>query len=126
MKKMRKPLVYICGPYRIPDPVTNTAEAMQVGRQVRDDLDCVVCIPHLSLFEHLQKDGSDEYWLRVTMEQMRCCDAVYRYSKRFSSGADAEVAEAAKRGIPVFTSLPKLAAFIQKWKSRYERTVPAE
>lgn len=110
-----KPLVYLCGPYRLPDPVSNTAEAMERGREVYDVTGAPVLIPHLSLFQHLQRSDTDDYWLAYTMDQMRCCDAVYRFSNRFSSGSDAEEAEAIRLGIPVFKSLPALAEWVSQW-----------
>lgn len=112
-----KPLIYICGPYRVPDPVTNTAKAMEAGRFVRDEFRVPVIIPHLSLFEHLQRDGSDQYWLDATMDLMLCCDAVYRINRSFSSGSDAECQRAEAEGIPVFYSLTELAAWIPFWKA---------
>lgn len=113
---MRKPLIYICGPFRRPSPMHNTAAAMRVGKLLRDELDVVPLIPHLSLFEDIQESCSDEYWLAATMDQMRCCDAVFRFSDAFSTGADAEVAEAERLGIPVFTALSALAVWVNEWK----------
>lgn len=116
---MRKPLIYICAPYRIPDPVSNTHDAIRTAFVVRDLLGAVPFTPHLSLFEDFHTSKTPEYWLDATMDQMRCCDAVYRFSMKFSTGADAEEAEAKRLGIPVFKSLPKLAEWVQKWKASH-------
>lgn len=120
----RKPWVYVCGPFRRPSPSRNTAIAMRIGKQVRDDLGVVVCIPHLSLFEDIQEACSDDYWLDATMDQMRCCDAVYRYSNDFSEGADAEVLEAERLNIPVFRTLPALAEWVNQWKAEHAHVSP--
>ena len=115
-----KPLIYIAGAYRVPDPVANTAEAMERGRQVYDVIGVPVMIPHLSLFQHLQRYGTDQYWLDYTMHQMRACDAVFRISNRFSAGSDAEEAEAVRMGIPVFHSMAPLAEWCKHWGEKRE------
>ena len=113
----RKPLIYLAGPYRIPDPVSNTAESVRIGFMVRDDLGAVPIIPHLSMFEDFHSSRTPEYWLDATMDQMRGCDAVYRFNRMYSTGADAEVAEAIRLGIPVFYELAELAVWIGKWEA---------
>lgn len=113
---VRKPLIYICAPYRIPDPVSNTHDAIRTAFVIRDLLGAVPLTPHLSLFEDFHTSKTPEYWLDATMDQMRCCDAVYRFNMKFSAGADAEEAEAKRLGIPVFKTLPKLATWVQQWK----------
>lgn len=116
---MRKPMVYVAGPYRKPDPVSNTHNAIFVGQMLRDAYDVVDVVPHLSMFEHLVRPYLDEqYWLDVTLDRMRCCDAVYRLSG-YSTGSDAEVAEAERMGIPVFLEgdLDQLRDWAEKWKA---------
>ena len=116
----RKPLIYVCGAYRVPSPTTNTAAAIRVGFIVRDDIGAVPCIPHLSLIEDLHTSRTDQYWLDATMDQMRCCDAVFRFNKSFSSGADAEEREAVRLGIPVFHEFATLADWVKQWKEQHD------
>jgi hypothetical protein len=116
----RKPQVYVCGPYRIPSPTTNTHRAVEAGRIVRDLVGAVPSIPHLSLMEDAILPETDQYWLNATLDQMRCCDAVYRFTQDYSVGADAEVAEAERIGLPVFTTLPTLTSWVKQWEQHAE------
>lgn len=97
-----KPLIYVAAPYRIPDPVVNTRNAVLFGQHLRERYDVVPMVPHLSLLENMLSPRSDDYWLRITMDQMRCCAGVFRMPG-FSQGSDAEVTEATRLGIPVFS-----------------------
>lgn len=111
-----KPRIYCAGPYRHPDPLSNARHAIAVGSQIRDSLGVIDDVPHLSLLEDMMFPRPPEYWLDVTMERMRRCDAVYRYSMRFSPGSDAEIAEAERLGIPCFFDMEKLAQWVKEWK----------
>lgn len=116
-----KPLIYVAGPFRKPDPIINAAAAVDFANNLRDDLGVSVIIPHLSLFEHFQRPRPDQYWLDVTLELLRCCDAMYRIPG-FSTGSDAEEAEAITAGIPVFHSTPALAEWVANWREAYDRS----
>lgn len=116
----RKPLVYVAGPYRVPDPVTNTRRAITAGKAVRDWVGAVPFIPHLSLLEDLVASETPEYYLAATMDQLRCCDAVYRFTSDYSLGSDAEEAEAITLGIPVFKSLAPLAEWVKHFGDKHE------
>lgn len=112
----RKPLVYIAGPYRAPNPVHNTRNAVQIAQTFRDKLDIVVCIPHLSMLEDQMHPKPENYWLRTTLDQMRVCDAVFRIAGE-SVGSDAEVAEAVRLGIPVLRNAFELAQWVSAWRN---------
>lgn len=116
-----KPLIYVAGPFRKPDPVVNAAAAVDIATTIRDDLGVSVIIPHLSLFEHFQRPRPDQYWLDVTLDLLRVCDAMYRIAG-YSAGSDLEEAEAISCGIPVFHSRAALAEWAEHWK---EQHVPA-
>lgn len=115
-----KPLVYIAGPFKRPDPIANTALAVDAGTNIRDELGVSVLIPHLSLFEHFQRPRPGQYWLDTTLELLRCCDVMFRLPG-FSAGADAEEAEAILSGIPVFRTLPALAEWANNWKAEHDK-----
>lgn len=114
-----KPLVYVAGPYRRPDPTRNTSRACRVGQALRDDLSVVPIIPHLNLIEHMVSPRADQYWLDATMDMLRHCHAVYRI-EGYSEGADAEVIEAERLKIPVFYSQAKLAEWLNQWKAEHD------
>jgi hypothetical protein len=111
-----KPWVYIAGPYRRPNCAINASRAICVGHELRSMLGVVVIVPHLSILEDMICPEDDQYWLDVTMDMMRGCDAVFRMPGE-SEGSDAEVAEATRLGIPVFTHRAALAEWTQNWSS---------
>lgn len=96
-------IVYIAGPFRAPTPYgikLNVDRAEHYASQVAQlgiGFDC----PHLNSCHFQDLSGTDDtFWLEMTLEKMRRCDAVLRIPGR-SSGADAEVREAEERRIPV-------------------------
>ena len=101
-----KPLVYVAGPYTKPDPVENINTAIRYADQVLD-VGAVPVIPHLSGFWHLVSPKPYEQWLEIDLDYLYRCDVVFRFPGE-SSGADAEVVEAERRGIPVVYSLSEL------------------
>jgi hypothetical protein len=102
-----KPLVYVAGPYSSPDPVENMNRAIKIATGMRTDGVVNVILPHLTGLWHLVDPAPYEDWLDYDLEIMDRCDAVYRFAGK-SSGADAEVAAAHERCIPVFHDLPQL------------------
>lgn len=107
---MRKPLVYIAGPYTNPDPVENIHRAIKIADGLLDC--CTPLIPHLTGTWHMVSPKPYDEWLALDLEYMARCDIVYRYEGA-SSGADAEVAEARKQGIPVVFSEEELRKVIE-------------
>lgn len=105
----RRIRVYICGPYSRPDPCINTHQAMKVWDDLTDMGFAAFC-PHLSHFQHTMTPRPYEEWLRIDLEWVRACDAVYRFPGE-SAGADKEVIFARELGIPVFFSVRALAAW---------------
>lgn len=101
-------LVYIAGPYSRPDPCENTHKAVAAANEVWD-AGLIPVVPHLTHFWHTMTPKPYEQWLAYDLEIMRRCDAVLRIPGE-SSGADAEVAEADRLGIPVFLSMEGLLA----------------
>lgn len=109
----RKPLVYIAAKYRGTE-IHNIRRAIVTARHIRRRMPVVTLIPHLSGLEDLVMPESQEYWLAETMDQMLCCDAVYRMEGD-SEGADAEVATAMTHGIPVFFDVFELEKWVKTW-----------
>src|SRR5688572_1208750 len=95
--------VYLAGPYTKPDPVVNTREAILWGAYLRDAYNVRVFVPHFTHFEHLLAPKPYEHWLKIDLDWLPLCDVLYRMPGE-SSGADAEVIEAEKQGIPVVYS----------------------
>ena len=105
-----KPLkVYIAAPFRRPDPIVNTNAAIKTASELSSRGLIPFC-PHLSLAWHLVDPHPDEFWLEYDMHWLRVCDVVLRLGGE-SVGADAEVAEAKRLGIPVFMGLAELYTY---------------
>lgn len=101
--------IYIAGPYTNPDPCVNTNRAIGYSMRIVR-LGLIPFIPHLTHFWHTMSPQPYEFWLAYDMEWLRVCHAVLRFPGA-SSGADKEVAEAQRLGIPVFDSIESLAAY---------------
>ena len=101
--------VYIAGPYSKPDPCVNTRAAILAGERAWA-AGFVPFVPHLTHLWHTVSPRPYEDWLAYDLHWLRCCDAVWRLPGE-SGGADEEVAEAARLGIPVFLSFEALAAW---------------
>lgn len=106
---VKKPVVYIAGPYTNPDPVENMHRAVKIADSLLDV--CVPLVPHLTGTWHMISPKPYEVWLELDIAHMERCDAVYRYPGA-SSGADGEVAHAEKIGMPVFFSEDDLRAWV--------------
>ncbi len=102
--------VYVAGPYRHPDPVSNTHRAIVVGNQIIE-LGHAPYVPHLTMFQHLQHPREERVWLELDLVWLRQCNVVYRMPDE-SAGADAEVAEANRLDIPVFFDWAALEDFL--------------
>lgn len=105
------PVVYIAGPYTVPEPVTNVHNAVMVAEQV---MSCgfVPLVPHLSMLWQAIVPHDYEFWLKLDMALLARCDALLRIPGP-STGADREVAFAHAHGIPIFTSVEDL---VVHWK----------
>ena len=103
----RRTRVYIAGPYTRPDPCVNTNRAMAAW-DLLWGLGFAPFCPHWSHYQHTHIPRPYEDWLAYDLEWLRTCDAVLRLPGE-SSGADKEVAEAVRLGIPVFLGWGDLA-----------------
>lgn len=92
--------VYVAGPYTKGDVAVNVREAILAGGRIYD-AGMVPFVPHLTHFWHTVAPRPYEDWLRLDMEWLRVCDALLRLPGD-SSGADKEVAEAVRLGLPCF------------------------
>jgi hypothetical protein len=113
-----KPLVYIAGPYTHPDPVLNTRNACLFADELAA-AGAAVIVPHLSLLWHAISPAPVETWYARDLDVLAHCHAV-AWLPGESTGADAEVAFAQERGIPVYStghdvSKRALLAFIKGW-----------
>jgi hypothetical protein len=92
--------VYIACAYTKGDPCLNVRSAVFAADRLLD-AGYAPLVPILSHLWHLISPHDYETWMRLDLEWLPCCDALVRLPGE-SSGADREVAEARRLGIPVF------------------------
>lgn len=92
--------VYVAAPYTHPDPVENTRRAILAG-------DALLAaghtpfVPHLNLAWNLVSPKPPATWYALDLAWLAVCEAVLRLPGE-SFGADVEVSEANRLGIPVY------------------------
>lgn len=109
-------VVYVAGPFRGPSAwaiENNIRRAEELALEVWR-LGAAALCPHTNT-RFFQGAASDEVWLQGDLEILRRCDAVIVVPNwQNSSGSVAEVAEAARMGIPVFNNLNDLGLFLER------------
>jgi hypothetical protein len=106
---MNPKMVYVAGPYTKPDPCVNTRTAIMAGDRLLS-AGLVPFVPHLTHLWHTVTPRPYQDWLDYDMHWLKVCDAVLRLPGE-SSGADKEVAEAGRLGLPVFHSIDGVIAW---------------
>lgn len=110
---MRRPLVFVAGPCDGPDILANVTRAVEVSDMIVAGTGAVTFIPHLAVLHQLISPRTRADWLAWGLELLARCDALYRIDGP-SPGADAEVDEAVRLGIPVFWSMVELKLWAQR------------
>lgn len=98
--------IYVSGPYSGSDIPHNVQAAIVVASAIRD-MGHAPLVPHFSMFEDMHKTRPWDHWIESDLVWVRKCDAIYRIPGA-SAGAEIEVAEAVRLGIPVFRDLEAL------------------
>jgi hypothetical protein len=106
-----RPLIYVAGPYKLPDPVDNTRRAIQVAGQLVDGGKVTPLVPHLALAWQMVDPRPVDFWYPYDLALVARCDAVLRLEGT-STGADREVDFAERNGIPVFRSVDALYGWL--------------
>lgn len=109
-----KPLVYVAGPIT-GDPFGCVRQAVAVFGALRR-LGCVPILPQLSVLAEMVEPRPYDEWISYGLDTVERCDAVLRLPGQ-SPGADAETAHAAAFGVPVFTDLHGVAAWLDERKA---------
>jgi len=104
-------LIYVAGPYSQGCVEDNVLEALRIGNLIMLAGHAPE-IPHLSHHHHSRYPHDYNDWLAVGLAKLRRCDYVYRIPG-YSAGADAEVIEALRLGIPVICTEEELIAELQ-------------
>lgn len=107
-------VVYVAGPYRADTTwqiECNTRAAEQLALQVWQAGAAAIC-PH-SNSRFFQGSAPDEAFVDGYLEVLRRCDAMLLVvDDKASAGTQGEIAEAKKRGIPIFTSVEQLRRWL--------------
>lgn len=98
--------IYVAGPYTHGDVALNVRNACGAAASLAA-LGFAPFVPHLAHFWHMMFPRPYEEWLALDLAFLPTCDALLRLPGP-SSGADGEVAEAHRLGIPVFTDIAAL------------------
>lgn len=107
-------LIYLAGPFRGPDSwiACNVHRAAALALEVWKLGAACIC-PHLNTAQ-FQGAAADSVWLDGDIEILRRCDALIRTPDWANSlGAQAEVDFADKHGIPVFSRVQELRAWLE-------------
>jgi hypothetical protein len=100
--------IYIAGPYTKGDVALNVRAAFAMASDLADR-GFAPFVPHATHFWHLLFPRPYADWLRLDLAFLPTCHALIRLPGE-SSGADGEVAEAIRLGLPVYHSLAELLA----------------
>ena len=95
--------VYVAHPYS-DDPVDNVHRVRAICRAVVDE-GHVPIAPHLFLPAFVDEATERDLALRLCIELVRGCDALWFYGTRISPGMEREISAAQVRGIPVVNRL---------------------
>jgi hypothetical protein len=95
--------VYIAGPYTKGDVAQHVRNAVEAADKLLK-AGHLPYVPHLTHFWHLLFPGPYEQWMALDLGWLSTCQALVRLPGE-SKGADIEVAEARRLGIPVFDSV---------------------
>jgi hypothetical protein len=98
--------VYIAGPYSYNEAVNIHNAVIAANALLARGY--LPFIPHLCHLWHLITPKHYSSWLTYGLEWLKECDCVFRLPGD-SPGADAEVAEAERLGLPVYHSYHELA-----------------
>jgi hypothetical protein len=93
--------VFISGPYTKGDVAVSVARAMEVAHRLMD-AGHIPFTPHLSHFLHLHRARPYEEWIAQDLHWLPLCEAIVRLDGE-SAGAEREVEEAIRLGIPIMT-----------------------
>lgn len=115
---MKKPLVYIAGPYSGGNVSRNVQHALHMGDLVYD-IGGVPMVPHLCHLWDLVDPHPYEHWLKLDLDTLEHCNALFRLEGE-SPGAEREIDFALEHGIPVFRHFDELEDWLLLWEVNQE------
>lgn len=116
LQHLNRPMVYLAGPYATPDPVENTHKTLKFADRLIEEGVVTPFVPHLTLLWHLVTPRPATFWYAYDFAALTRCDGLFRIPG-LSTGADAEVELAKRRGIPTFGDESDLYSWAADWRS---------
>ena len=108
--------VYVAGPYGSM-PESNTHRAIRMGNKLMD-AGFIPFVPHVNAhYWHSLYNMKEKEWMAYDLAWLRKCDVVMRMEGE-SKGADEEVEEAKRLGIPVVYSVDELVKVEKEKENR--------
>lgn len=107
--KKDKIRVYLASPYTLGDTAVNVKHQMDMVDFLMDK-GFAPFAPLYSHFQHMVHPRPYEDWIEIDLVWVRACDCLLRMGGE-SKGADGEVAEAKRLGIPVFFNVDDLLKY---------------
>lgn len=98
--------IYIAGPLTLGDTITNIKKAIETA-EIMTKKGHTPFIPHLSSYWHFLFPHEYDFWIEQGLEWLKFCDGLFRIPGK-SKGADIEVKEAERLGIPVYYHLDEV------------------
>jgi hypothetical protein len=95
--------IYVCHPFA-DDPVGNAERVLVICRALVGEGHLPIA-PHLYLPRFIDEVTERDVALRLCVELVACCDALWLYGTRITPGMEREIAAAHERGIPVVNRL---------------------
>ena len=99
-------IIYISSPYSIGDQVLNVRRQLEAADRLLEKGHIPFC-PCLLHFWHFVSPKSWDEWLRIDRAFIPRCDALLRLEGD-SVGADLEVEEAKRLGLPIYYSVSSI------------------
>lgn len=109
---MSRGIIYVAGPLTMGDVFNNIRNALEAA-EVLADLGFTPFVPHLFYAWHMVFPHEYEFWMKIDSQFLSCCQAILRLSGK-SSGADREIEQAQREGIPVFHDVIKLVRYFEE------------
>lgn len=104
--------IYLAGPLSLGDMTRNVRQGIDAAETVLM-LGCAPYVPHLSHFWSLVHPHAYEEWMQLDFAWLAACQAVWRLPG-LSHGTEREVTYAHELGMPVFTELSDLKAWLDQ------------
>jgi len=103
--------IFISAPYTIGDALNNVVKVIDVAEKLVQK-GHTPFVPHLYHFWDTLYPHPREFWLKLDLEWMKSCDALFRMEGA-STGADLEVIQAGRLGLTIYHTLESIPSCLK-------------